>query len=330
MSDNWYYAEGNKSVGPISLADLAAILSRVSDARNVLVWRDSFKSWEKAETVPELVPYVIKPPPLPISPPPIPQEIIAPSPSPTIIGEPSKTVKEDLVGIGGWLILVAIGQILGPLKLIVGLFIYYTKLDSKLWTMYPITFYGEAVLNISLLALIGYTTNLFFTKSKLFPTFFIYECAASILLFPVDAIFTTATLSAYTGQSTETIIARIATPDQVGQWIATIIAGAIWIAYIKKSKRVANTFLEPMIGRSALPRRAGMSGEQRTSAVVNPALDPNNPIFDPFDGLPTGSRVQRHFMRRVAFLPDGTVFGETDGGPHQFSSFEEWRRSIGK
>src|SRR5262245_40021499 len=51
--------------------------------------------------------------------------------------------------------------------------------------------------------------------------------------------------------------------------------------------------------------------------------------FDP-DKLPVGSRIGRRFKRRVVFLPDGSVIGDTDSGPRQFKSFEEWRHSIGK
>jgi len=85
MDDIWYYAEGDKSVGPLSLADLTAILSRLSNAKNTFVWRDGFSSWVKAENVPELVRHVIKPPPLPISPP-LPKKAIAASAQP-VIGE---------------------------------------------------------------------------------------------------------------------------------------------------------------------------------------------------------------------------------------------------
>jgi YidC/Oxa1 family membrane protein insertase len=71
--DNWYYAAGDKAVGPLSLVDLTAILSRVSDAENVLVWRTGFDQWQRAATVSELAAIVIKslnPPPLP---PPLPR-----------------------------------------------------------------------------------------------------------------------------------------------------------------------------------------------------------------------------------------------------------------
>jgi hypothetical protein len=67
MTRNWYYAEGEKSVGPLSLADLIAILSRVSKAESVLIWRDGLSNWVEAKNLPELAPHVIKPPLLPVS-----------------------------------------------------------------------------------------------------------------------------------------------------------------------------------------------------------------------------------------------------------------------
>ena len=66
MNDIWYYAEGDKPVGPLSHTDMIALLARVSNVRNILVWRDGFSSWVKVEDVPELAPYVTKPPPLSI------------------------------------------------------------------------------------------------------------------------------------------------------------------------------------------------------------------------------------------------------------------------
>jgi hypothetical protein len=86
MDDIWYYAEGDKSVGPLSLADLKAVLSGVSNAKSTLVWRDGFSSWVKAENVPDLAPYLVKPPPLPTSPLHMSQQVTVPK-SPTVVGE---------------------------------------------------------------------------------------------------------------------------------------------------------------------------------------------------------------------------------------------------
>ena len=94
MSDVWYYAEGQKSVGPLSLADLTAILSRVSNAKDVLVWRDGFEQWQRAATVAELAAFVNrppKPPPLPPSPPSLPPTL--PS-GPSIVPATAKDHKD--------------------------------------------------------------------------------------------------------------------------------------------------------------------------------------------------------------------------------------------
>jgi hypothetical protein len=142
-----------------------------------------------------------------------------------------------LVGIGGWLILVAIGQVLGPLMFAAHLFKYYEYLNTDLWMEFSIAVYGEAVLNLSVLAIMGLATYLFFTKSGLFPAFFIYECAAYIILFPLGTAFKAAAISAY-GRSFHITLAS----KPVGEWIMAIILAAVWISYIKSSKRVANTF----------------------------------------------------------------------------------------
>jgi hypothetical protein len=66
MSDVWYYAEDQKTVGPLTLAELTAILCRVSNPMDVLVWQNGASGWEKAQNVKELAAYLISPQPLPI------------------------------------------------------------------------------------------------------------------------------------------------------------------------------------------------------------------------------------------------------------------------
>src|ERR1700685_2645819 len=110
MDNNWYYAEGGKSVGPLSLADMTATLSRVSNGSSVLVWRDGLPNWVTAGSVPELATRIIKPPPLPVSPRISSQKALLDPAPPVIVGEvrTPEANKSDLVGIGGWLIIVAI------------------------------------------------------------------------------------------------------------------------------------------------------------------------------------------------------------------------------
>ena len=84
-------------------------------------------------------------------------------------------------------------------------------------------------------------------------------------------------------------------------------------------------FLAAVEGRDAIQTKIPTSTQEEQIP-----FDPNNPIMDPLSILPAGSRIERHFMRRVAFLPDGMVKGETDSGLRNFKTFEEWRRFIGK
>jgi hypothetical protein len=154
-----------------------------------------------------------------------------------------KQRKRHLVGIGGWLILLAIGQVLTPVLYLGSLFEYYSGPDSDFYANFPITFFPEAILLGSTFVLISYTTYLFFTKSRLFPSFLIYQYAALILLYPIDVIFVAAVLSAYTGEPVRTFTARTSDPKEVAQWIGIILRAAIWCTYVKRSKRVANTFI---------------------------------------------------------------------------------------
>jgi hypothetical protein len=257
MSELWYYAEGNKPVGPLTLADMTAALSGMPNPANLLVWRDGLPSWVKAKDVPELARLVIKPPPIPVSatPPPGPVSDSPLLPIATQLSQSDGALqrgmgvsvqveqKTELVGIGGWLVLLAIGQIIGPLRLLISLSQYLTSSGGGLWEKFPITFVGEVALTATYFAIVCYTTYLFFEKSRLFSKFFILECVAAIIYLPIDAIFTATTLSAYSGQPFETLTAKIVTPTVLGQWIASVLAAAIWMSYIRLSKRVRNTFV---------------------------------------------------------------------------------------
>jgi GYF domain 2 len=72
MTNGWHYAEGEKTVGPLDLKEMQIVLSKVSDPRNLQVWRAGFKEWERAGNVQELAEFIHEPPPL-LKPPPLPK-----------------------------------------------------------------------------------------------------------------------------------------------------------------------------------------------------------------------------------------------------------------
>jgi hypothetical protein len=65
VSDAWFYVEGEKRVGPVSLEDLKRLLSKMKDWRKKLVWNASFSEWREAGSVPEI--NIVEPPPVPKS-----------------------------------------------------------------------------------------------------------------------------------------------------------------------------------------------------------------------------------------------------------------------
>lgn len=82
MTDRWFYAEEGKRYGPETLEALLVLFSRNPDWEQILVWRDGFEKWKRAEDVADISAQIRMPPPLPqeaphtlaITPPPIPDE----------------------------------------------------------------------------------------------------------------------------------------------------------------------------------------------------------------------------------------------------------------
>jgi len=243
METQWYYAEGDKPVGPLALADLITVLTRVSGARDVLVWRDGLAGWTRAELVAELTSHVVKPPPVPT---PIPRQVETSSVAISRGEKDGQPLRQQqlegrerqLEGIGGWLVLVAIGQVLGLIRLLVNIL----TLDNRLLVQFPAVFFSEALLTASLHGITIYVSLLFFSKSARFPFWFVLQFAAALLFFPLDLILVSSALSQYTGQSSGESVSDLISVKDIAQWIALALSASIWIPYIQRSKRVANTF----------------------------------------------------------------------------------------
>lgn len=136
-------------------------------------------------------------------------------------------------GIGGWLILIVIGQIVGILRLlkaIVDDLDVYKQLPERLhWV---VTF--ELVLNATFLAFVVYVTTIMFRELRSFPKLWIGQAVAAILLPLIDAFVV---LSATNVAAGPVLI-------QLGQVVPMAIAAGIWTWYMLVSKRVRNTFVK--------------------------------------------------------------------------------------
>jgi hypothetical protein len=150
-------------------------------------------------------------------------------------------------GIGGWLVLPAIGLVLTPFWV---LFTFVKDLlpafDGETWAM--VTTPGspvyhpalasllifEVVGNLILIFFTSYLIYLFFTKSRNLPPLIIIWLVLSAAFVAVDTFW---------GLQIP-IVAADAGPDYYKDLIRSVIAIAIWVPYFRLSKRVKNTFVE--------------------------------------------------------------------------------------
>lgn len=153
----------------------------------------------------------------------------------------------ELKGLGGWLILVGIGVVMSPIRLLVTYIPLYKPIfEDGTWealttagsdAYHPLwapLLLGEITYNVIMVLASIYLIYLFFSKHYLFPTVFIGIIGVSVIFIPLDAY----------------IVARIFPgepvfdPDTTKEFIRTLVGALIWVPYMLVSKRVKATFVE--------------------------------------------------------------------------------------
>jgi hypothetical protein len=106
-----------------------------------------------------------------------------------------------------------------------------------------VTFVGEAVLNAALLLLFVWTAGAFFRRSRWFPRVYIWEVLATVFAAPISGLWAAVTISMVTGQSIDELLKYSLDATELGRSTGAGVLGGLWILYLYKSKRVANTFV---------------------------------------------------------------------------------------
>ncbi|WP_392559281.1 DUF2569 domain-containing protein [Orbus mooreae] len=169
------------------------------------------------------------------------------------------TNTNNLTGIGGWLILVAIRIVVAPLSLLFfivvslneivfsGLLQELSSMDSPYYLSGFLPVYLiEVAINIFFLLLSIYLAYLFFTKNYKTPKIFIINESAYLVFLVIDTLVCTHLFDYYE--------ADIQTIKDI---VKSFIACCIWIPYFLISVRVKNTFIN---GRSNSDIIANQSG----------------------------------------------------------------------
>ena len=149
-------------------------------------------------------------------------------------------------GIGGWLILVAIGIVVTPIRLIIIMMATYPEIFSTgtwealttqggeayspLWA--PIIF-GEILINSGILLTWLYIAYLFFSKKLIFPKWYIGLAVFSLVFIIADAFAIKLLIPSE----------PVFDPDTIKEFMRSLFAVVVWVPYMLISKRVKATFV---------------------------------------------------------------------------------------
>lgn len=155
--------------------------------------------------------------------------------------------EKNLEGIGGWLILVAIGIVITPIRIVMLIMTTYPEIFSTgvwealttqgseaynpLWA--PIII-GEILINSGLILVWLYMAYKFFTKSRDFPKWYIGIAVFSLVYIVADAFAIKLVLP------NEPIF----DPDTIKELLRSVIMVVVWVPYMLVSKRVKATFIK--------------------------------------------------------------------------------------
>lgn len=163
---------------------------------------------------------------------------------------------KELKGLGGWLILVGIGTVIAPVRILAwaiptykpifedGTWELLTTVDSPIYhVMWGPMLIGEIAFNAIMVVACIYLIYLYFSKHYLFPKVFIALMVVSLVFIPLDAWLVTFVLPDE----------PMFDPDTTKEFGRTVIASLIWIPYMLVSKRVKATFVEKRPDRADDP-----------------------------------------------------------------------------
>lgn len=163
---------------------------------------------------------------------------------------------ENLKGISGWLILVGIGVVISPIRLLIttvpvfhpiftnGTWEAVTTIGSEAYhPLWGPLLIGEVLYNLCMVLASTYLIYLFFSKHHRFPSFYITIVAVSLIFIPLDAWLISFVMP----------VEPMFDPDTAKELGRVLVGGLIWVPYMLKSKRVKVTFVEKMRNNSLRP-----------------------------------------------------------------------------
>ncbi|MBV1959308.1 MAG: DUF2569 domain-containing protein [Pseudomonadales bacterium] len=164
--------------------------------------------------------------------------------------------ESDLKGLRGWLILIGLGLVFSPIRLVATCYPLFSQIFTdgtwEIVTTQGSEFYhpiwaplliGELIFNVGLVLLCLYLMYLFFTRAQLFPKVYIFMMVISFVFILFDAWISTIVLPDE----------PMFDPDTTKGFINAIIGVIVWVPYMLVSRRVKATFVEPVANQVNQP-----------------------------------------------------------------------------
>jgi hypothetical protein len=147
-------------------------------------------------------------------------------------------------GFKGWLLLLAIGLVLTPLRLLFHVVEYYGNPDILLaFREFPLAAYTEVGLNAVLFIVALATVFYMVSRKREFKLIFYVQYFINVIVLPLSALATGIALHLRDLEpqlfGEEGIMGTVA----ISRWIGVVVIGGLWAAYVAKSRRVAVTFV---------------------------------------------------------------------------------------
>jgi hypothetical protein len=161
---------------------------------------------------------------------------------------PGASLSEPLpIGIGGWLLLVGLGLIIGPIRLLFSYKDIYSGISEPgLWDsvtnptseLYLAGFFEYFVtstaINVLMLGASIALLVLFLKESRLFPRWYIAVSIAGLVIGVADAYFASVVVPSQPMVNVETM----------REIVRSLISVLVWCPYMLMSLRVKNTFIK--------------------------------------------------------------------------------------
>ena len=149
----------------------------------------------------------------------------------------------ELKGVGGWLAFAAIGITFAPMHALVDIVAYAMRLDLISVARNPLLYAAEIPLKLAGPPLAIWVVWHLLRRTRRFKSAFAYLLLFWPLASLADLLWVSFIASVTTDSSFLKTLDRLWRPDVATGTLTSALSAVVWIDYLRRSKRVANTFV---------------------------------------------------------------------------------------